>query len=195
MLLRRMFFVSFVALALAPGAWARGGNYIFDGGTRAEQAQVKAALDVSAFDFSVVPVPVTIHIGRGLSSSAAPGQIWLDADLLDAGRLSWGVVQHEYGHQVDFSILTPAGRAQLQHLLGGTAWCAGAPHAQLTCERFADLISWAYWTSPDNVLKPTGSADEGGQVSPAVFRATLASLLPSPIRVMAATRDRGSSQR
>jgi len=195
MLLRRLLFVSLVALALAPGAWARGGNYVFDGGTHAEQAQVEAALDVSAFDFSVVPGPVTIHIARGLSSSAAPGQIWLDADLLDSGRLAWGVVQHEYGHQVDFSLLTPAGRVQLQQLLGGTAWCAGAPHAQLTCERFADLISWAYWTSPDNILKPAGSADEGGQVSPAAFRTALAGLLPSPIRVIAATRDRGSSHR
>lgn len=195
MLLRRLIFVSLVALALAPGAWARGGNYVFDGGTHAEQAQVKAALDVSAFDFSVVPGPVTIHIGRGMSSSAAPGQIWLDADLLDAGRLSWGVVQHEYGHQVDFSVLTPSGRAQLQQLLGGSAWCSGAPHAELTCERFADLIAWAYWTSPDNALKPAGSADEGGQVSPAAFRAALAALLPSPIRVMAAARDGGSSKR
>jgi hypothetical protein len=195
MLLRRMLFVSLVALALAPGAWARGGNYVFDGGTHAEQAQVKAAIDVSAFDFSVVPGPVTVHIGRGRSSYAAPGQIWLDADLLDAGRLSWGVVQHEYGHQVDFFVLTPAGRVQLQQLLGGTAWCAGAPHPELTCERFADLVSWAYWTSPDNVLKPTGSADEGGQVTPTVFRAALAGLLPSPIRVTAITRDRGSSRR
>lgn len=195
MLLRRLLFVSLVALALAPGAWARGGNYVFDGGTRAEQAQVKAALDVSTFDFSVVPRPVTIHIGRGVSSSATPGQVWLDADLLDAGRFSWGVVQHEYGHQVDFSVLTPADRAELQQLLGGTAWCSGAAHGELTCERFADLIAWAYWTSPDNVLKPTGTADEGGQVSPAAFRAVLAGLLPSPIRVIAATRDRGSSQR
>lgn len=195
MLLRRLLFVSLVALALAPGAWARGGNYVFDGGTRAEQAQVKAALDVSTFDFSVVPGPVTIHIGRGVSSSATPGQVWLDADLLDAGRFSWGVVQHEYGHQVDFSVLTPADRAELQQLLGGTAWCSGAAHGELTCERFADLIAWAYWTSPDNVLKPTGTADEGGQVSPAAFRAVLAGLLPSPIRVIAATRDRGSSQR
>ena len=196
MLLRRSLPVFLAALALAPAAAARGGDYVFDGGTRAEQAQVKkAALDVSTFDFSVVPGPVTIHIGRGLSSSAAPGQIWLDADLLDAGRLAWGVVQHEYGHQVDFAVLTDAGRAQLQQLLGGSAWCSRAAHAQLTCERFADLISWAYWPSSDNVLKPAGSADEGGQVSPAAFRAALAQLLPSPFRVMAATQQRGSSRR
>jgi hypothetical protein len=195
MLLPRTLPVILAALALSPAAYARGGNYVFDGGTRTEQGQVKAALDASTFDFSVVPAPVTIHVGRGLSSSASPGQIWLDADLLDAGRLSWGVVQHEYGHQVDFSLLNDAGRAQLQQLLGGSAWCSGAAHDQLTCERFADLISWAYWPSADNVLRPTGKSDEGGQVSPAAFRAALAQLLPSPIRVMAATTERGSSRR
>jgi hypothetical protein len=179
MFLRRLLLVTVAVLAVAPGAYAHGGNYVFDGGTRAEQAQVKAALDASAFDFSVVPGRVTIHVGGGLSSSAAPGQIWLDAHLLDAGRLSWGVVQHEYGHQVDFSLLSDADRAQLQQLLGGTAWCSGAAHAELACERFADLISWAYWASADNVLKPAGSTDEGGQVSPAAFRVALAALLPA----------------
>jgi len=179
MFLRRLLLVTVTMLAVAPGAYAHGGNYVIDGGTHAEQAQVKAALDASAFDFSVVPGPVAIHVGRGLPSSAAPGQIWLDADLLDAGRLSWGVVQHEYGHQVDFSVLSDADRAQLQQLLGGTAWCSGQPHAQLTCERFADLISWAYWTSADNVLKPAGSSDESGQVAPAAFRAALSALLPA----------------
>src|SRR4051812_45873342 len=118
MLLRRSIPVFLAALAFAPGALARGGTYVFDGGTRAEQAQVKAALAVSSFDYFVIPGTVTIHIARGLSSSAARGQIWLDADLLDAGRLSWGVVQHEYGHQVDYSVLTDADRAQLQQLLG-----------------------------------------------------------------------------
>jgi hypothetical protein len=195
MLLRRTLPVILAALALSPSAYARGGNYVFDGGTRTEQGQVKAALDASTFDFSVVPAPVTIHVGRGLSSSASPGQIWLDADVLDTGRLSWGVVQHEYGHQVDFSLLNDAGRAQLQQLLGGSAWCSGAAHDQLTCERFADLISWAYWPSADNVLRPTGKSDEGGQVSPSAFRAAVAQLLPAPIRVMAATTNRGSSRR
>ena len=192
MLLRRSIPVFLAALALSSSAYARGGNYMFDGGTRAEQGQVKAALDASTFDFSVVRAVVTVHIGRGLSSSAAPGQVWLDADLLDAGRLSWGVVQHEYGHQVDFSVLTDADRSQLQQLLGGSAWCSGAPHGELTCERFADLISWAYWTNSDNVLRPAGKADEGGEVSPAAFRAALTRLLPSPIRVMAVTQQRGS---
>src|SRR3954471_5674212 len=177
MLLRRTLPVFLAALALSPAAFARGGNYVFAGGTRTEQGQVKAALDASTFDFSVVPGPVAIHIGRGLSSSATPGQISLDADLLDAGRLSWGVVQHEYGHQVDFSVLSDAARTQLQQLLGGSAWCSGAVHRDLTCERFADLISWAYWTSPDNVLKPAGGRDEGGQISPATFRLALAALL------------------
>ena len=172
-MLKRLLLVGFASLVLAPGAFAKGGNYVFDGGTRAEQAQVKAALDVSAFDFSLVPGPVTIHVVRGIVPEATPGQVWLDASLLDTGRFAWGVVQHEYGHQVDYALLDDSRRARLQPLLGGTAWCSGALHDQLACERFADLISWAYWQSPDNVM-----TFEGGAVAPAAFRALLAQLLP-----------------
>jgi hypothetical protein len=165
-------------LAIAPAAFASGGNYGFDGGTKAQQTQVTSALDASAFPWGIVPGPVVIHIGRGIASSASPKQIWLDADLLDAGTFSWGVVQHEYAHQVDFALLTPDARAQLHTLLGGTAWCGGEGHANLDCERFADLVAWSYWSSPDNVMKPSSATDEGGQVTPAVFRAALAAILP-----------------
>jgi hypothetical protein len=165
-------------LAVAPAAFAAGGNYGFDGGTKAEQTQVTSALDASAFPWGIVPGPVVIHIGRGLPSSASPNQIWLDADLLDAGTFSWGVVQHEYAHQVDFALIAPDARAQLHALLGGTAWCGGEGHANLDCERFADLVAWAYWPSPDNVMKPQSATDEGGQVAPAVFRSVLAAILP-----------------
>ena len=166
-------------LAVVPAAFAAGGNYAFDSGTKAEQTQVTAALDASSFPWGIVPGPVVIHIGRGLASSASRNQIWLDADLLDAGSYSWGVVQHEYAHQVDFALLTPEMRAELHTLLlGGTAWCGAEGHANLDCERFADLVAWAYWPSSDNVMKPQSTADEGGQVAPAAFRAALAAILP-----------------
>lgn len=176
-MLRRLLLPFVCALALAPSALAQGGNYVVDGGTRAEQLQVKAALDASSFDFSVVPGTVAIQIERGVAPYSTPGRIVLDAGLLDTGRLSWGVVQHEYAHQVDFAVLDDARRAQLQAVVGGSAWCAGAPHAQLGCERFADLVAWAYWQSPDNVMRPSGAADEGGGVAPAAFRASLARIL------------------
>jgi hypothetical protein len=165
-------------LAIAPSAFAAGGNYAFDGGSKAEQTQVTSALDASSFPWGIVPGPVVIHIGRGLASSASPKQIWLDADLLDAGSYSWGVVQHEYAHQVDFALLTPDMRAELHTLLGGTTWCGAEGHASLDCERFADLVAWSYWTSSDNVMKPQSVTDEGGQVTPALFRSVLAALLP-----------------
>jgi hypothetical protein len=187
---RRLLLVLALALVLAPNAFAVGGNYVLDGGTHAEQAQVKAALAASSFDFGVVPGPVTIHIQPGVEPHSTPGQIWLDASLLDTGTFSWGVVQHEYGHQVDFALLDDADRAQLHALLGGSAWCSGAPHAQLDCERFADMISWAYWSSPQNVLRPTSAADEAGQVSPAAFRALLAQMLPQPVRRVAVVAPR-----
>ncbi|MES1247300.1 MAG: hypothetical protein ABUS54_06475 [Actinomycetota bacterium] len=177
-MLRRLLIVFVIALAVAPSAFAKGGTYVFAGGTRAEQGQVKAALDASSFDFSVVPSTVTIHIARNSASDATPGNIYLDSGLLDAGRFSWGVVQHEFAHQVDFLVLSDAARARLQSALGGSAWCAGATHSQLACERFADLVSWAYWQSPDNAMKPASAADEGGQLTPAAFRALLTQLLP-----------------
>jgi hypothetical protein len=125
-----------------------------------------------------VPGPVVVHIQRDVESSAAPNQIWLDANLLDAGRFSWGVVQHEYAHQVDFALLDTATRAQLHTLLGGITWSGAEGHASLDCERFADLVAWSYWSQPDNVMKPLSVQDEGGQVTPAVFRAALSLILP-----------------
>jgi len=175
------------ALALAGNAVAGGGRYSFDGGSPAEQAQVRGALDASSFDWDAVPLTVTIHIAHGASSRATPGQIWLDADLLDAGTYAWGVVQHEYAHQVDFFLLTNAMRAQLQTVLGGATWWRStqsglAPdgsqkHAQLASERFASTLAWAYWPSPANVLRPHSPSDEAGGVAPARFRTLLAALL------------------
>ena len=169
------------ALALAPAAFASGGHYVLAGGTQAEQGQVTAALDASSFPWDVVPGVVAVHIGRGIASHAAPDAIWLDADLLDSGRFAWGVVQHEYAHVFDFAVLTDAMRAQLHTLLQGTAWWGTEGHSELDSERFADLVSWAYWTSPDNVMKPQSAADEGGEVAPAVFRAAVAALVPAVV--------------
>lgn len=176
----RILLVAFAAsLALAGTAQARGGNYTFAGGTPAEQRQVTAALEISTFDWSIVKQQITIRIARGTASEATPGTIWLDADLLDAGRLSWGVVQHEYAHQVDFFLLTDAQRAQLLPTLGGASWwqAGNLAHAQLASERFASTLAWAYWQSPDNVMKPAGPGDESGTVPPATFRALAASTL------------------
>jgi hypothetical protein len=167
---KRLLMSVVVALVVAPGALAAGGNYTFDGGTRAEQAQVRSGLNASSFNWGVVPGPIVIHIGRVDGPHAAPGQIWLDASLLDSGRFSWGVIQHEYAHQVDFALLTDPMRARLGTLLGGSSWWSG-PHDSLACERFADALAWAYWPSPDNVLRPDRPLAEQ-------FRATLALLIP-----------------
>src|SRR5664279_4646261 len=142
--------VAATMLAIAPAAFASGGNYVFDGGSQPQQAQVTAALNASSFPWSIVPGPVVIHIQRGVVSSAAPNQIWLDANLLDAGRFAWGVVQHEYAHQVDFALLDSATRAQLHTILGGTAWSGPEGHSTLECPSGPDhavpprmVCSWA----------------------------------------------------
>jgi hypothetical protein len=49
-----------------------------------------------------VPQTIEILIGKGYPSEAWRGHLFVDADLLDAGRFAWGLVQHEYGHQVDY---------------------------------------------------------------------------------------------
>jgi hypothetical protein len=167
-------------LTLAGTAAAGGGNYVFDGGTPAEQAQVRAALNASSFDWSLVTAQITIHVFHGIpSSQASQGQIWLDADLLDSGKFSWGTVQHEYAHQVDFFLLDDAKRALLEQQLHGSDWCYSVPlpHSGYGCERFASTLAWTFWQSPDNTLKPHSSSDESAAMAPAQFRVLLAQLL------------------
>lgn len=181
----------------AQSAAAAGGNYTFAGGTRAERAQVRAALDASLFDWSVVPEQVTIRIAPGLASSAEAGTIELDSGLLHAGRFAWGVIQHEYAHEVDFFLLDDARRATLTQRLGGTSWWQTQsllPHHALSCERFASTLAWAYWPSLDNVLRPVSTGDEAGGMPAGDFRALLSRLLglsvPSPRRLASVQQAR-----
>jgi hypothetical protein len=184
-----------VAINARPAA-ATGGNYSFAGGTRAERTQVRAALAASLFDWSVVPERITIRIADGIGCSARAGTIELDAGLLQAGRFSWGTIQHEYAHQVDFLLLDDAMRARLAGRLGGESWwqtSAGFAHQALTSERFASSLAWAYWPSPDNALRPTSTGDEAGALAPADFRLLLGEVLGVPVpsqRVVSAARRR-----
>lgn len=169
------------ALCWTALAHAGGGSYVVAGGTAAERQQVRDALQASSFDWSLVPGPVTIHIGSYADQEAAPGQIFLDARLLDSGSFAWGVVQHEYAHQVDFAVLDDAARARIGAALGTSTWCYGAtqllPHDQYGCERFASTLAWAYWPSPDNCMQPATLGVESGALAPAAFRALLLSVL------------------
>lgn len=181
----------------AQSAAAVGGNYTLAGGTRAERGVVRAALDASLFNWSVVPEEVTIRIAPGLVPSAEAGTIELDSGLLDAGRFAWGVVQHEFAHQVDFFLLDDAMRAPLAHRLGGAAWWqtpSGLAHEALTSERFASTLAWAYWPSPDNVLRPSSPEDEAGAMPASEFRALLGTVLGLSIptrRQLASVSRRG----
>jgi hypothetical protein len=172
--------VAVVALAFCGGARAAGGDYVFAGGTTAQQAQVRAALDASAFDWSIVPVRITVHIARAVDSEATPGEIWLDSNLLDSQRFAWGTIQHEYAHQVDFFVLTPLDRAVLQEALGAQEWAYGATglaHGAYGCERFASTLAWSYWPSRRNALRPMSAGDEAGALPPARFRALVGALI------------------
>ena len=172
--------VLLVSLALPGTAFAGGGNYGFDGGTRAQQSQVRAALEASAFDWSVVPARVTVHIRRGSPTQATPGHIWLDADLVDSGRFAWAAIQDEYAHQVDFFLFDWATRSRLTTELGARDWCYGVrglAHDEYGCERFASTLVWAYWPSKHNAYRPASPNDESAAMEPRRFRALLTTLL------------------
>jgi hypothetical protein len=169
-----------VALALPTWAHAGGGNYLLVGGTKAERHVVVSALEASSFPWDLVPRRITINIVSGEGSHAIPGELWLDADLLDAGAFAWGVVQHEYAHQVDFLMLNNEQRGVLLRALGGAAWCselAGLAHADYGCERFASTLAWSYWPSPNNCMRPETSRDESAALPPGQFRALIESML------------------
>ncbi len=172
---------SAATLCVSEGAFAIGGNYTFQGGNAYEQQQVRSALAASSFNYSVVPETITVTIAPLGTSEAVPGQIWLDPGLLDSGEFSWGTVQHEFAHEVDFELFTPAIHAQLEAALGGTAWCyADNPalkHNQYGCERFASTVAWAFWQNPNNCMKPSMIAGESGGMNPAAFRALLTNIL------------------
>jgi hypothetical protein len=193
----RIFLAALVCLLVTAGtARAAGGSYVFDGGTPSQREQVHAALEASAFDWSRVPGTVTIHIARGIESKALPGEIWLDGDLLDAGRFSWGVVQHEYAHQVDFLLLASGAREELAAVLGGSDWCDSArsvPHSAHGCERFASTLAWAYWQVGENCMRPESPNDEAAAMAPAAFRKLLTRLIGVPDRI--SQLRRGSEMR
>lgn len=169
---------AFALLSSASPAQAGPTGYSFDGGTTHQQATVRSALEASSFDWSLVPGQVTIHIARG-GSHASKGDIWLDPALLAHGRAAWGVIQHEYAHQIDFFLFDASMRARLTKLLGAKTWWAGRPglrHSQLGCERFASTLAWAYWPSRQNTLIRFAHA-EATAMPPAKFRRLLDSLL------------------
>ena len=178
--LRTVLLTGLAALALTGNAQAAGGNYLVDGGTAKQRSQVKAALNASAFNWSLVPAQIKIHVAPVGESKAVPGEIWIDSQLLNSGRFAWGVVQHEYAHQVDFYLLNPTTRAQLARLLGGKAWCwetAGLKHNEYGCERFASMLAWAYWPAKDSAMRPESKSSESASMAPAKFRSLMVQLL------------------
>ncbi|HEY3921431.1 MAG TPA: hypothetical protein VGL76_04895 [Gaiellaceae bacterium] len=153
----------------------------FQGGTPAEQAQVVKALNASSFNWSVIGVPVTVHIGDYEGDYATAGDVYFNASLLDSGQFAWGTVQHEFGHQVDFALLTDADRAQLQQALGVSTWFGDGTttqlHSSLGAERFASELAWAYWQSPSNAMSPSSIGIESNGMPVAQFRALVTQLL------------------
>lgn len=182
MLYRLAVLTGLVCLACPATTVASRDGYTFDGGTKKERETVVQALRASSFDWSVVPGPIVIHIVAGEPSRSIPREIWLDADLLDAGEFAWGVVQHEYAHQVDYLLFDDAHRAVLLRELGGRDWCYGKPglaHDQYGCERFASTFAWSFWPSPENSMRPSHPRDESAAMSPAKFRALVSNLTSS----------------
>jgi hypothetical protein len=180
--MRRFLFlvVLLASSALPASALAGGGNYGFDGGTRSQQAQVRAALEASAFDWNAVPERVTIHLRRGVPTHATRGQIWLDTRLVASGRFAWATIQDEYAHQIDFFRFDAATRTHLTGQLGARDWCydvEGLAHHEYGCERFSSTLVWAFWPSKDNAYRPASQDDESAAMEPRRFRALVSGLL------------------
>jgi hypothetical protein len=181
---RRLFVT--LALALTVGsvciepALASGGRYTVVGGTARNTAEVKKALNASRFDWSLVPEQITIHVVPGKEASSTPGHIWLSPELLSSGMFAWGIVQHEYAHQVDFFLLNETKRRFLTERLQAAGWChevSGLRHDRYGCERFASTLAWAYWPDARNALRPRSARDESAAMKPAPFRALLTKLI------------------
>jgi len=188
---RAAFLIAAACLAFPATTASAGVTYSFDGGTKKERETVVAALEASSFNWAVLPGPIVVHIVRGEPSRSIPHEVWLDADLLDSGEFAWGVVQHEFGHQVDYLLLDDAERALLLHELGGRDWCYSVPglaHDQYGCERFASTFAWSFWPSPENSMRPTGPGDESAAMAPAKFRALVARLTSRAVRRSLGTR-------
>ncbi len=178
--LRTALVTAVAALALTGQAHAAGGNYVFDGGNAKQRTQVRSALNASSFNWGLVKAQVKIHIAPVGQSYSSPGEIWLDTQLLNAGRFSWAMVQDEYSHQVDYALFDAAKRANLNRLLGGKDWCygvSGLKHADYGCERFSSTLVWAYWPSRDNAYKPESRNSESASMAPARFRALMKQLI------------------
>jgi len=111
------------ALLLPANADAHGGSYTFSGGSEAAQSEARNALEASAFDWGLVPETVTLQIIDCGCAGARPGVVVLDETLLEAtpyGRAyTWGIVQHEYAHQVWWFALDDEQGGVLQDTLGG----------------------------------------------------------------------------
>jgi len=192
-MLRRLATILAVAFVLPASAQAAGGDYVFAGAAPSERSTVRAALNASSFDWSVVPKQVTIHVGRYGVSHSTPGHVWLDRGLLGSGRFAWATVMDEYAHQVDFFVLDPARRALLQQRLGASAWCyevSGLAHSANGCERFSSMVAWAYWPSKDNAYRPASPADESAAMPAGEFRALLSTVvgIPTPVSALLNTR-------
>jgi len=176
---RIAFLAAAACLALPATTSGAVGSHTFDGGTKKERATVVAALEASSFDWTLLPGPIAIHIVHGEPSRSLPHEIWLEADLLAAGEFAWGVVQHEFAHQVDYLLLDDAQRDLLLHELGGSDWCYSVPglaHDQYGCERFASTLAWSFWPSRQNSMRPTHRGDESAAMAPAKFRALVSKL-------------------
>jgi hypothetical protein len=158
--LRSTLIALLASLVLAGTAQAAGGDYVIQGGSAEAQQTVRDALDASRFDFNRVPAQITIQIVHCGCAGARPGTIVLDEDVvLDTSlgdEYAWGLIQHEYAHQVDYFLFQRADRRTVRNTLGGRDWCyevAGLQHDDHGCERFADVFSWAFWPTQENILR------------------------------------------
>ncbi len=74
--------LAFAVMASAPVAFARGGNYSFDGGTSAQRAQVGKALNARSFDWGIIRNQIKQHSDDGCErfASTVAWAYWQNGD-------------------------------------------------------------------------------------------------------------------
>jgi hypothetical protein len=167
------------AFVLAGEAEAVGGHYVFAGGSDAARAAVSSALEASRFDWDLVEQEITIRITDCGCAGASPGEIILDEEVLTDPRFgpkyAWGIVQHEYAHQVDFFLLDarrPPPCPGMARRLRLVLRRPDVDHDDHACERFASSLAWAYWPRPRRNIMVVHTA-----VTAAEFREMLPQIL------------------
>ena len=132
---------------------------------RRQQATVRAALEVSSFDWSVLPARSSSTSRRSAAPTPRPATSTSTARC-STPAASRGASSSTSSHtrSTSSSSTTRSARRSTQRSAAATGATAspGLAHSAYGCERFASELAWAYWPSADNSMSPAATHGESG---------------------------------